>query len=244
MAAMPARFNFDRVADVYEETRRLPPVVLDGLAEQMASVFERGRVLDAGAGTGRYAEALAARDLAVVGLDLSRQMLDRARARGLGRLVQGEMIRLPFRDDAFDHAIAIHILHLLPDWWAMIDEVVRVTHGFLATTREMREPDIHRWYDEKIGLADRTSPGIEEEDLAARVAPAVRFPRIVWREAMAAEAYLDLLGSKTFTSQWQVSDEAHARAMADLRGELAGKTFDSKRTWELLVWRVEDLRAI
>jgi ubiquinone/menaquinone biosynthesis C-methylase UbiE len=241
---MPARFNFDRVADVYEETRRLPPPVLDGLAEQMASVFERGRVFDAGVGTGRYAEALAARGLAVVGLDVARKMLERARARGSDRLVQGELVHLPFRDGAFDHAIAIHILHLVADWRAMVRELGRVTRAYVASTRETRDPNIHRWYDEKVGLAHGAKAGIDAEDLADLVPPAVRFPRITYQERMAAEAYLDLLGTKTFTSQWDVPDDVHERAMRELRADLAGKAFESKRTWELLVWRVEDLRGL
>jgi len=239
-----APYNFDRIADVYEETRRLPPLVLDGLTEQMASVFEGGRVLDAGVGTGRYAHALGDRDLTIVGLDVSRNMLGRARERGLSRLVRGDLTTLPFRDRAFDHTIAIHILHLVPDWRAMIREVTRVTSGYFASTLETREPDIHHLYDVKIGKGDRASPGIEEEDLAAIVPPIVRFPRLVVRESRPAEEYLGLLAQKTFSSQWDVPDDVHTRAMEALRAELAGKVFDSKRTWELVAWRSEDLRGI
>lgn len=241
---MTAAFNFDRIADVYEETRRLPPVVLDGLAEQLASAFERGRVLDAGAGTGRYAAALAARGLTVVGLDVSRKMLQRARARGLDRLVRGDLTRLPLRDGACDHAILIHVLHLVQDWQATIREIARATRTYVASTRETSEPKIHPSYDEKVGRLEKSKGGIDPEDLAERVAPVLRFPRIMYVERQAAESYLDLLAKKTFTSQWDVPEDRHERAMRELRTELAGKSWDLKRTWELLVWRVEDLRGL
>src|SRR3990172_8124128 len=55
--AMAARFSFDRIADTYEETRRLPPQVLDWLAEQLAGAVGSGPLLYAGVGTGRYAQA-------------------------------------------------------------------------------------------------------------------------------------------------------------------------------------------
>ena len=242
---MPARFNFDRVADVYEETRRLPPIIRDGVAEQIASVFGGGRVLDAGTGTGRWAEALQDRDLSVVGLDVSRKMLEQARTRGVSTTVQGELGRLPFRDRAFDHALATHVLHLLPDWRGFVDELVRVVRTYVVSTRETRNPEeIHPSYDEKVGRSERPKLGIDPEELAARVPPAFHLPKITYVERQKAEQYLDLLEKKTFSHQWDVPDGVHARAMRELRAELAGKEWTLKRTWELIVWRVEDLRAI
>ncbi len=242
---MAAPFNFDRIADVYEETRRLPPIVRDGVAEQIASVFERGRVLDAGTGTGRWAEALQDRGLAVVGLDVSGRMLTQARARGLRTVVRGELTHLPFRDAAFDHAIAIHVLHLLPDWRAFLDELIRVTRTFLVSTRETQEPrEIHPSYDEKVGRPERPKRGIDPEELADRVPPAFHLPKVTFVERQKAEQYLDLLEKKTFSHQWDVPDDIHVRAMRELREALAGKEWTLKRTWEVLVWRVEDLRAL
>ena len=241
---MPVPYNFDRVADVYEETRRLPPAVLDGLAEQMSSVFEQGRVLDAGVGTGRYAAALADRGLTVVGLDIARRMLDRARDRHMDRLVQGELTHLPFRDGAFDHAIAIHVFHLVPDWRALVRELARVTRTYVASTRETHSPEIHPSYDEKIGRGARPKVGIDPQELADRCPAVLPFPRITLVERQTAEAYLDILGKKVMSHQWDVPDDVHERAMQELRTELAGKSWDLKRTWELVVWRAEDLRAL
>jgi len=61
-----------------------------------------GRVLDLACGAGRHVAALARDGACVVGLDLSRALLHAARRRGAGRLVRGDMRRLPFRSGSFD----------------------------------------------------------------------------------------------------------------------------------------------
>jgi SAM-dependent methyltransferase len=57
------------------------------------------RVLDLACGAGRYTRALGARGASVVGLDLSRALLNAARehTHGRGEFVRGDMLRLPFR---------------------------------------------------------------------------------------------------------------------------------------------------
>lgn len=62
------------------------------------------RVLDLGCGAGRHLAALRERHVDAVGLDLSRPLLDRARAGvpGAVPLVRADMRRIPFRDGAFD----------------------------------------------------------------------------------------------------------------------------------------------
>lgn len=67
---------------------------------------EGARVLDLACGAGRHARALFAAGRDVVGLDLSADLLARARsadeARLAGRLVRGDVRHLPFRAGAFD----------------------------------------------------------------------------------------------------------------------------------------------
>lgn len=61
----------------------------------------RGRLLDLAAGAGRHALAFAAERCHVTCVDLSADLTERARQRGL-RTVRGDMRALPFRDWAFD----------------------------------------------------------------------------------------------------------------------------------------------
>jgi SAM-dependent methyltransferase len=76
-----------------------------------------GSVLEVGSGTGRIAEALGDAGFQVVGVESSRAMLDRARARLEGRsgiqLIQGRM-----EDVALPHSVASAILPLNALWHA------------------------------------------------------------------------------------------------------------------------------
>jgi len=245
---MAARFNFDRIADTYEETRRLPPQVLDWLAEQLAEAFGSGPVLDAGVGTGRYAEALEARGFQVTGLDVSARMLGQARARGLRRLVLGDVAAIPFRPASFDHAIAFGILHFLPNWGEAIREIARVIRTLVAsTTGGMRDTEVGSRYVSALrahGWEAVEQPGLSADGLAQRVSPTLRFPKIVHESEEATDALIDRFDNRVFTWQWEIPDGIHAAAMAGLRDAFGGRTFRTTRTWELLVWRAEDLRSL
>lgn len=94
---------FDRVAPVWD--RRMRPDGLDPLLAGVARVASARRILDLGTGTGRAALELAARypDAEVTGVDLSPEMLDRAREKSdRVRWVLADAARLPFADGAFD----------------------------------------------------------------------------------------------------------------------------------------------
>ena len=111
--------TYDRIAPVYD--------LLDGVYEHSwkrrlrARLFEhaRGRILDAGVGTGCnipfYPEGSP-----VVGIDTSERMLDRARerARQLGRsmtLRPMDLLALDFPDASFDTVSCTFVLLCLPD---------------------------------------------------------------------------------------------------------------------------------
>ncbi len=98
----------------------------------MASLVPGPRVLDLGVGPGTSAIEMARAGPArwYVGLDVSAQMLRRARERAgaagiaLG-LVRADALRLPFRDRAVDGATGHSFLYLLPDPAAALAEVRR-----------------------------------------------------------------------------------------------------------------------
>ncbi len=110
---------YQRIAPYYDildfvgETvnqRKVRPQLLDGL---------RGRILDAGVGTGRNIPFYPP-DADVVGMDLSNAMLRRAdrRRQKLGvslGLVASNVCQPPFPDDCFDAAIATFLFCVLDD---------------------------------------------------------------------------------------------------------------------------------
>jgi len=91
------------------------------------------RTLDLACGTGIFTRPLADRGGgAVVGLDLSRPMLQRARRlasrSGIGNmiLVRGSAFRLPFVDDTFSYINCCGALHLFDDPEHALSEIRRV----------------------------------------------------------------------------------------------------------------------
>ncbi|WP_048085897.1 class I SAM-dependent methyltransferase [Archaeoglobus veneficus] len=98
----------------------------------LASVFERRmQILDVGTGTGFLALILAELGHEVVGIDLSKGMLEVAKkkARKLGVDVEfklGDAENLPFDDCSFDAVICRHLLWTLPNPQKAIEEWSRV----------------------------------------------------------------------------------------------------------------------
>lgn len=89
------------------------------------------RILDAGAGTGRFAIPLRRRGLDVTAVDISTEMLSEGvqQARRGGDTLPcavGLVDRLPFADDLFDSVVSITVLRHFPDWMAILDEYARI----------------------------------------------------------------------------------------------------------------------
>ena len=85
------------------------------------------RVLDLGAGTGRFGRAFVEAGDSYVGVDVSLPMLREFRVRAENAaLIQGDGDRLPFRDRVFDLVLLMHVLSSLPNWHNLLSETVRV----------------------------------------------------------------------------------------------------------------------
>jgi ubiquinone/menaquinone biosynthesis C-methylase UbiE len=128
--------SFDRLVDLYDETRRCDAgcfgAALDWIAERFPARPDGG-ILEPGIGTGRIALPLAERGYRVTGVDISTQMLDvlrgKARLPSAARRVewaQADIARLPFADGAFELAVATHIFYFLSEWRRAAQEILRV----------------------------------------------------------------------------------------------------------------------
>ncbi|GLZ49806.1 hypothetical protein Acsp06_59910 [Actinomycetospora sp. NBRC 106375] len=125
------------------------PLRLFGIEEpplrSLLDALPTGEVLDAACGTGRWATYLAGRGHTVTGVDQSRAMLDRARAKlPDARFLDGELTDLPLADASVDAAVCALALVHVADLAAAIGELARVVrpggrivlsdvHPFLVT---------------------------------------------------------------------------------------------------------------
>ena len=93
-----------------------------------------GRALDLATGTGDIAFSLAASGWNVIGLDVTRRMIELARDKAAAaadggrapRFLVGDMLALPFPAGSFDVVTAGYGLRNVPDLRASIDEIHRV----------------------------------------------------------------------------------------------------------------------
>jgi ubiquinone/menaquinone biosynthesis C-methylase UbiE len=114
--------HFERTAASYDEWYDSHPVLYrTELAALRAALPSRGRGLEIGVGTGRFASALSVR----YGLDPSPAMLALARDRGL-RVVQGLGEALPFRSAIFDLALIVFVIEFVDDVGGFLAEAARV----------------------------------------------------------------------------------------------------------------------
>ena len=118
--------KYDRIGDTYDLTRRPDPRI----ADRLMSLLGAGSgvaVLDVACGTGNYTSSLAERGLAMVGVDISRNMLAKARAKHpLFPLVRADGAALPFADGVFSHAVTTLAMHHMADLPAVFSNVRRV----------------------------------------------------------------------------------------------------------------------
>src|SRR5438093_12005380 len=110
---MPGRLSFDRVAAIYDETRSLGPRAMARVLSVLVDELHGKQVLEIGVGTGRYAVPLQKSGIRVVGVDISRKMVEVGLAKGLRDDVFAHAARLTFRSKSCDGTIRIHVLHLI-----------------------------------------------------------------------------------------------------------------------------------
>ena len=125
-------FSYDAIGDAY--ARRVDDAPYNALYERPATLsllppVRDRRVLDAGCGSGWYAEQIHSRGARVDAIDGSATMVAHARRR-LGDRVDVQVADLarplPFADSSFDLVLSALVLHYLRDWRPTLHELHRI----------------------------------------------------------------------------------------------------------------------
>ncbi|HSB38623.1 MAG TPA: methyltransferase domain-containing protein [Gaiellaceae bacterium] len=116
--------RYNGLADWYQEFR---PALADHELDTLRRLLGPGdgRCLDLGCGTGVASAAVAELGWSVVGVDVSGDLLEVARARGL-EVLEAPAGELPFENASFDAAVSFWTHTDIDDFPAAVAEVVRV----------------------------------------------------------------------------------------------------------------------
>ena len=258
---------FDRAAEYYDETRGLSAEGVRRTTEALAGAFaDAGPILEVGVGTGQVAVPLHAAGLAVVGLDLSRPMLTKllAKTEGAPRLssVEGDATRMPFGDDALGGAYLRWVLHLIPDWHAVVREIVRVVEPggrflvALGSYGDGPRSQIQARFAQTTGVSTDprglTWDGWDQLDDYVASLGGDKLPDLTFTDADRddLETFVRGIEGDMFSWTWAVTDEALRReAAADVRrwaeerwgrlDEVERETFE----WRFAAYRLRPSRT-
>jgi ubiquinone/menaquinone biosynthesis C-methylase UbiE len=182
------------------------------------------RILDLGAGTGRFSRFAAERG-PVVAVDCSWDMLLQAHRKGPFARVRGDAHALPFQRDAFDLTFLVMVLHQLSDYRRALREVARVSQRVVVATSDMAS--------RSLGILDEAFPNLLAID-RARFPPirgiidALRdagFARVEaeerpYRRTLTVEQELDRVSRKYISTLDLLPPGEFERGLAFLRREL------------------------
>jgi ubiquinone/menaquinone biosynthesis C-methylase UbiE len=233
---------FDRVAEIYDETRGFPVYVMDKIIKTLRDELEGcTSILDVGVGTARFSKPLQNLRYHMVGVDVSSKMLRKAVERGMRNLLMGSVCSLPFRDDSFDVTVSVGLLHLIKEWRVALREISRVTRKFLVSViRRQKNPANEKYRDLLVRYGWKIPQrGMAERELETLVKP-VKSLDVATYEASVNES-LAFLERKAYSSQWDVAEEMHVRVMQQLKTRSFPDVYSVKV--EVLVWDIKSIRG-
>lgn len=142
--------HFDIIAPIYD--RLIHKLDLKRLIH-LLKLPTKGRLLDAGGGTGRVSSRLRSLIDEVVVCDLSLFMLKQAKNKGGLLTVRTHVEQLPFPNESFERIVVVDALHHFCDQRESIQELLRVlkTRGRLV----IEEPNIDNFMIKWLALAEK-----------------------------------------------------------------------------------------
>jgi ubiquinone/menaquinone biosynthesis C-methylase UbiE len=224
---------FDRAVEYYDRTRGLS----EEASRQMTALLgdelaDRGWTLEIGVGTGLVALPLSAAGVPIVGLDLSAPMLRKLVEKAGGRppfpLVVGDATSLPFEDQRFGAAVVRHVLHLVPAWRQVVEELVRVVVPgglVMVSSGQVPEPwhELTEQFIERVGRPsygaafDAWESGAIQGAFQQHGAVGRPLPKITERVAQTLGEFLDQMEAGMHSWTWEVDDETRREAVAEVR---------------------------
>lgn len=251
--------RFDRAADYYDRTRRLADATMERVVSVLRTELESHLpCLEIGVGTGRIALPLHEAGIGMIGLDLSGPMLAQLVAKsGDGApfpLMVADATRLPLGDDSAGSALVVHVLHLIPGWHTVLDEVIRVVRSRGRVVVDMGGFGEGPWravtdyFAARAGVEVRghgaQTPEEVDDAMRARGASMRVLDSITETRSSSFERGIRLLEDGLFSFTWDATPETRSAAAADTRDWARARfdDLDARFDYEMqIVYRVYDL---
>lgn len=145
------RKGYQSWAITYDSIPNLLTKIEEPVVKSILQKFPPGLALDAGCGTGRYSKLLHDLGHTIVGVDLSKDMLRKAKMSNKQiKYVEGNLEKLPIENNSMDLAISALALTHLQDIETSISELTRT----VKTGGHVIISDIHPWLIVLGGQAD------------------------------------------------------------------------------------------
>jgi len=237
------KISFNRVAEIYDKTRELPPEVMRKIVQTLVKEIKSYKtILDIGVGTGRFAKPLQKNGFEVVGTDISRDMIQNAKKKEVNNLLLGDACFLPFRDSSFNAALSVHVLHLISDWQTALKEICRVTEDELFSVTQMEQMSpISEAYEElaKEKGYDARHIGLSERELIKIIKPIKSIRAASW--VYSADEHLTCLRQRVYSRQWKVPEDVDRKIVNELIRRFAGQEY--LQEIHILKWNIKDLKS-
>jgi SAM-dependent methyltransferase len=253
----PQPISFDRAADYYDVTRALPDdarvVLTEVLAAELAG---HGTCLEIGVGTGRIALPLHDRGVSLVGADIAPAMLRRLVQNAGGRqpfpLLLADATRLPLSGAAFGAVLASHVLHLIGQWEAAVDEAMRVLRPGGTLLADFGGTAQMPWSGPSAELMERhgishNRPGVTAPDAVVGylggAAAARPLPPVAMSASRSLRQDLDRWERQTDAWTWPYAADQMRAACADIRAWATEANWpldrEARERWVIQWWAFE-----
>ena len=251
--------EFDSIADIYDSTRE--PATVAEISALSDALKGCKTVLDVGVGTGRFAKPLSELGFHIVGVDISRNMMLKAREKGVDELVLADVHEMPFRDESFDAAIVIHILHIIGDWPKVMWDVGRVAKRKVISLLRQRPGLMNQWGPDGTGVGalylrlreeagypvrrtDRRRMWQNEQEIKNRLPP-LKLETI--RDEMVSMTLEEAFNKFERRSPFMIHDvpeEVHRRIVEKIVATKGKERFERRIIEDLAVWEPAQLKSL
>jgi SAM-dependent methyltransferase len=240
---------FDRAAGYYDRTRAISAAAEAELVGLLAGEIAGRPAVEIGVGTGRIGWPLRRAGVDLIGLDLSRPMLERLVANGGGDrfpIVEGDCTRLPFAPGSFGAVVASHVFHLVSDWRGAVAEARRVLRpgGVLLVSRggwQGLKHDVATHFTDETGIDKPPVVGLDAPtDLGL---PRRALPVVVDRQRVSLDELIGTLEQGQLAWMWDLDPDLLAEAGARTRvwaHETYGSLEEAREQVSEVAWHAYD----